>query len=188
MKNLRSIVIITTLLSIPFGMVLAQREVSYRIVLDDAEVPKEVRAAFKAKYPNTFMSIWYTSHITYWYEDYAQTWYGSWYPVRQTVVHTFEKTAYYEVDFQIEQKPSRAIFSRYGQWFETRTRIKELPEQVVTGLRESEFGEWIWSEHKERLEAMGVPGYIYRLQVSNKKLSYIIRINEFGEIVQVKYD
>jgi hypothetical protein len=184
----RQFIILTILLTLPLNILMAQREVSYRIVLDDQQVPKEVRAAFKATYPNTFMSIWYTSHITYWYEDYAPSWYGSWYPVRQTVVHKFEKPAYYEVDFQINNEPSRAIFSRYGQWFETRTRIKELPEPVFKGLRDSEFGEWMWSEHKERIEALGVDGYIYRLQVTNKRLSYIIRLNEFGEIVQVKYD
>ena len=188
MKYIRKYIFFTILWLIPFCAAWAQREVSYRIVLDDPQVPKEVRAAFKAKYPETFMSIWYTSHITYWYEDYAPSWYGSWYPVRQTVVHKFEKPAYYEVDFQIDKQASRAIFSRYGQWFETRTRIMELPEPVVIGLRDSEFGEWIWSGHKERIEAMGIPGFIYRLQVTNKKLSYIVRLNEFGEIVQVKYD
>jgi hypothetical protein len=188
MKYLRQLIFITILFLIPLCAVLAQRETSYRIVLDDQQVPKEVRAEFKARYPKTFMGIWYSSHITYWYEDYAPTWYGSWYPVRQTVIHKFEKTAYYEVDFQIDNESSRAIFNRYGQWFETRTRIKELPEPVIIGLKDSDFGDWIWSDHKERIEAMGIPGFIYRLQVTNKRLSYIIRLNEFGEIVQVKYD
>ena len=138
MKYLRQFIFINILLAVPLCTLMAQREVSYRIVLDDHQVPKEEKAGFKALYPETFMSIWYTSHITYWYE--------------------------------------------------TRTRIKELPERVVNGLRDSEFGEWIWSDHKERIEAMGVPGYIYRLQVTDKRQSYIIRLNDFGEIVQIKYD
>ena len=188
MKYLRQFIILVILFFVPFSSVLAQQQVSYRVVQDDHAVPKEVRAAFKAHYPETFLSIWYTSHITYWYEDYAPSWYGSWYPVRQTVVYKFEKPAYYEVDFQINKEPSRAIYSRYGQWFETRTRIKELPEEVHIGLKESDFGDWMWSEHKERIEAMGVPGYIYRLQVTNRKNTYIIRLNEYGEVVQVKYN
>ena len=83
---------------------------------------------------------------------------------------------------------SRAIFSRFGQWFETRTKISALPEEVSLGLKETEFGDWIWSDHKERIEALGIPGYIYRLQVSNRKFTYIIRLNEYGEVIQVKYE
>ena len=166
----------------------AQETRSYRIVLDDNQVPREVKAGFQARYPGVAFFIWYTSHITYWYEDYAPTWYGAWYPTRQVVVHRFEKPAYFEVDFKYENLSSRAIFNRYGQWLETRTKIPTLPEQVEEGLRNSEFGDWIRSEHKERIEILGNEGYIYRLQVSNRKQSYIIRLNEFGEIIQVKYE
>ena len=167
---------------------LAQREVSYRIVLDDPQVPTEVRNAFKSMYPQVPFSIWYTSHITYWYEDYAQTWYGKWYPVRQTVVHRFEKPAYYEVDFKQGNESSRAIFSRFGQWFETRTKIASFPDEVSQGLRESEYGDWIWSEHKERIDGIGLPGPVYRLQVSKRTNTYIIRLDESGNIIQVKYE
>ena len=188
MRYTREIILITLLnLMLAFPL-LAQREVSYRIVLDDREVPKEVMDGFKSKYPQVPFFIWYTSHITYWYEDYAQTWYGAWYPVRQTVVHRFEKPAYYEADFKQNNESSRAIFSRYGQWIETRTKIKSFPEEVSQGLKNSEFGEWNWSEHKERIEALGSPGSVYRLQVSNNEEAFLVRLNESGEIIQVKYD
>ena len=188
MRNQRKFVAITLLLFMLLGPLLAQREVSYRIVLDDEQVPKEVMEAFKSKYSQVPFFIWYTSHLTYWYEDYAQTWYGAWYPVRQTVVHRFEKPAYYEVDFKLVNESSRAIFSRYGQWFETRTKISNFPEQVLQGLNNSEFGDWHWSEHRERIEAIGLPGSVYRLQVSKQGNAYLVRLNESGEIIQVKYD
>ena len=184
----RKFILISSLLLIPAYSLLAQREMSYRIVLDDYQVPKEVRAGFKAMYPEIFMGIWYTSHITYWYEDYAQTWYGAWYPVREIVVHKFEKPAYYEVDFQQNGESSRAIFNRFGQWFETRTKIKSLPEEVTQGLKNSEFGDWLWSDHKEKIESLGMPGFIFRLQVTNRKSTYIIRLDQSGEIIQVKYE
>jgi hypothetical protein len=188
MRNIKRIVVIAFLQFMLIFPLLAQREVSYRVVLDDSQVPKEVMAGFKTSYPQVPFFIWYTSHITYWYEDYAQTWYGAWYPVRQTVVHRFEKPAYYEVDFKQNNESSRAIFSRYGQWLETRTRIVAFPEEVIQGLKNSEFGDWQWSEHKERIEALGLPGSVYRLQVSNKEDAYIVRLDESGEIIQVKYD
>jgi len=176
------------LLFAPVWILMAQQAVSYRILLDDQQVPKLVRDSFKERYPKTFMSLWYTSHITYWYEDYAQTWYGVWYPERQTIVHKFEKPAYYEVEFDSGTEKSRAIFNRYGQWFETRTKLSNLPETVASSLRESEFSDWIWSEHKERIEALGAPEPFYRLQVSNRNVSYILRLSESGEIIQVKYE
>ena len=84
------------------GGLNAQGTTSYRVVLEDNQVPKEVMAGFNARYPAVPFFIWYTSHITYWYEDYAQNWYGGWYPKRQVVVHRLEKPAYYEVDFRLK--------------------------------------------------------------------------------------
>jgi hypothetical protein len=184
---LKKIIFTAAILFLPIWLLIAQQQVSYRVLLDDQQVPKVVRDSFKTQYPQTFMSLWYTSHITYWYEDYSQTWYGAWYPVRQTIVHKFEKPAYYEVEFDINGEKSRAIFSRYGQWFETRIKISNLPETIASSLRESEYGDWIWSEHKERIKALGAPEPFYRLQVSNREVSHILRLNEFGEIIQVKY-
>lgn len=166
----------------------AQAAKTYRVLVEDQFVPREVRVGFKAKYPNAFLVLWYTSHVTYWYEDYAPSWYGNWYPERQVIVHKLEKPAYYEADFQLTGNPSRALFNRFGQWFETRSRIKELPETVVQGLKNSEFGDWMWSEHKERVFIPGYEGEIYRLMVSNKRNSYIVRLNEKGEILQIKYE
>lgn len=188
MRNKKLLLVLAVVHVIGILPLIAQREVSYRIVLDDKEVPREVQAGFRTLYPQVPFFIWYTSHITYWYEDYAQTWYGAWYPVRQTVVHRFEKPAYYEVDFKLNNEASRAIFSRYGQWLETRTKIGSLPEEVFNGLKNSDFGDWNWSDHKERIEILGMPGSVYRLQVSNRENAFIIRLNESGEIIQVKYD
>ncbi len=187
-QGLNKKIIIAAILFLNVWGLMAQQKGSYRILLDDQQVPKIVRDSFKSRYPQTLISIWYTSHITYWYEDYAQTWYGAWYPTRQMVVHKYEQPAYYEVDFNRNGETSRAIFNRYGQWFETRTKISSLPDTVASSLKESEFGDWIWSDHKERIEAIGAPGPFYRLQVSDRKVSYILRMNESGEIIQVKYE
>ena len=71
MKYRKKVVTKALALLILLCPLLAQREASYRVVIDDQQVPGEVRAAFKSIYPQTMFSIWYTSHITYWYEDYA---------------------------------------------------------------------------------------------------------------------
>jgi hypothetical protein len=185
---LKKTILTAAILLVAVWVLMAQQQVSYRVLIDEQQVPKVVQDSFKTRYPETFMDLWYTSHITYWYEDYSQTWYGAWYPSRQMLIHKFEKPAYYEVEFMRNGETSRAIFSRFGQWFETRTKISSLPETVASSLKESEFCDWIWSDHKERIEAIGAPGSFYRLQVSNQNHSYILRINDSGEIIQVKYE
>lgn len=73
-QSLKKIIFIAGLLFVPVWVLVAQQTGSYRVLLDDQQVPKVVRDSFKSRYPQTFLSLWYTSHITYWYEDYAQTW------------------------------------------------------------------------------------------------------------------
>ncbi len=104
------------------------------------------------------------------------------------VKHRFEKPSYYEVDFDLNGEPSRAIFSRYGQWFETRTKIKKLPDEVLSGLSETEYADWTRSDHKERIQIPGIKEPIYRLKISKNDSSYILRLSDTGEIVQVKYE
>lgn len=180
--------IVAVILFTKVCILMAQQQLSYRVLLDDNQVPKVVRDNFRLQYPRAFMSLWYTSHITYWYEDYAPNWYGAWYPGRQIIVHRFERPTHYEVQFHRNDETNRAIYSRHGQWFETRTKINNLPDTVASSLRKSEFGTWIWSDHQERIEAIGAPRIVYRLQVSNQRVSYILRINESGDIIQVKYN
>ena len=107
-------IILTAILVLNVGVLIARQQISYRVLLDDNQVPKVVRDSFRSRYPKTFMSLWYTSHSTYWYEDYAQSWYGTWYPTRQVIVHKFEKPTHYEAEFTREGETSRAIFRRYG--------------------------------------------------------------------------
>ena len=166
----------------------AQKVTKYRQPIEDNLVPAVVRTNFKTQYPRAIISIWYSSHITYWYEDYITTWYGDWHIARPTTVHTFEFPTYYEVDFYRNEQNTRAIYNRYGQWFETRTKITALPDDISNKLKNSEYGDWSWSQHKERIEAPGMPGSVYRFEVGKGREYRIIRISDQGEIIQVKYD
>jgi hypothetical protein len=130
--------------------------------------------------------MWYITNITYWYEDYGPVYYNKWYKPRTVVVYRFDQPSYYEVEFFNNDENSRAIFNRYGNWFETRTQINQLPENIVDALRKSEFVNWKWSEYKERIEAPGMKGSVYRMAVYNKNMSHIVRISETGEFIQIK--
>jgi hypothetical protein len=90
------------------------------------------------------------------------------------------------VEFLYDYENSRSIFNRYGNWFETRTQVYNLPNEIKEALKASEYGTWKVSEYKERIEAPGMPGSVYRMQVSNKHLSQLIRISDNGKIIQVK--
>ena len=179
--------ILTHVLLLSFTLcVWSQKTQSYRQVIETNYVPQKVRTEFKTRYPNAIVKMWYVSSISYWYQDYGPSYYSDWYRPRTVVVYNFNEPANYEVEFLNDLDHSRAIFNRYGVWFETRTRVVALPEQIEKALSDSEFSNWRWSDYKERIEAPGMPGSVYRMQVSSKHLSQIIRINENGRIVQIK--
>lgn len=163
-----------------------QNAKNYRQVIEDNNVPQKVRTEFKTRYPQAIVKMWYVTSITYWYQDYGPSYYSGWYQPRTVVVYNFNEPANYEVEFLNDLDHSRAIFNRYGVWFETRTKVVALPGQIETAINDSEYSNWRWSDYKERIEAPGMPGSVYRMQVSNKHLSEIIRINDNGRIIQIK--
>jgi hypothetical protein len=164
----------------------SQNEKSYRQMVEAVDVPQKVRAEFKRRYPSSFVKMWYVTNITYWYQDYGPSYYSNWYKQRTVVVYKFNEAANYEVEFANDYEDSRAIFNRYGVWFETRTKVYHLPVEVKKSLEATEYAAWNWSDYKERIEAPGMPGSVYRLQVSKNQLSEIIRVSDDGKIVQVK--
>lgn len=182
MKNIILTAVFLSAALIFFG----QGQKSYRKVTEPINVPKEVRKNFNLRYPGSYVKMWYITSITYWYEDYGPSYYNGWYQPRTVVVYKFNEPANYEVEFLHNDENSRAIFNRYGQWFETRTRIVVLPEVILNALKESKFASWKISEYKERIEAPGMIGSVYRMQISKDHLSHIIRIDDDGEIVQIK--
>lgn len=159
---------------------------TYRQLIESRDVPQKVRTEFRTRYPNAFVKMWYITSISYWYQDYGPSYYNGWYQPRTVVVYNLSEPANYEVEFLNDYDNSRAIFNRYGVWFETRTQLVTLPDQVENALKSSAYDKWKRSDYKERIEAPGMPGSVYRMQVSEKHLSHIIRINDTGKIVQIK--
>lgn len=165
-----------------------QNAKAYRQMVEMNDVPKNVRSEFKLRYPTAFVKMWYVTSITYWYEDYGPSYYNSWYKPRTVVVYKFDQPSYYEVEFLNQEDNSRAVFNRYGNWFETRTKIDKLPQNILEALENSDFSGWKISEYKERLEAPGMVNSVYRMNVSKQHQSQIIRISEMGKIVQIKME
>lgn len=182
---MKKILIVTLSLLLTIS-VFGQGSRSYRLPVEVNDVPKNIRAEFNMRYPKAFVKMWYVTSVTYWYEDYGPDYYNDWYQPRTVVVYKFDQPANYEVEFYTNNENSRALYNRYGIWFETRTPSVVLPENVRQALLTSEFGTWTWSQYKERIEAPGMPGSVYRLQVSKNRQTHIIRINDQGKIVQIK--
>ena len=184
---MKKIILIITLF-ISAVSFFGQNSKTYRQMVEIRDVPKNVRADFNLRYPNAFVKMWYVTSITYWYEDYGPSYYNSWYRPRTTVVYKFDQPSYYEVEFLRNDENSRAIFNRYGNWFETRTKVNKLPQEIVNALEDSDFSGWKISEYKERIEVPGIVNSVFRMHVSKEHLSQIIRINEKGKIVQIKME
>lgn len=158
----------------------------FRQITEINDVPKEVKKNFNLRYPQSFVKMWYVTNIAYWYQDYSNTYYQGWYQPRTTVVYSFSEPSNYEVEFMRNDENSRAIFNRYGQWFETRSQIFNLPDEILIAIKDSPFANWIISDYKERIEIPAMIGSVYRIHVSKNHLSHIIRINDDGNIVQIK--
>jgi len=183
----------STVLTSVFGLLMitaictnGQQTRKYRQVIEQNDVPQKVRAEFHKRYPTAIAKMWYVTHISYWYQDYGPSYYNAWYQPRTVVVYDFSDPANYEVEFLNGTENSRAIFSRFGVWFETRTRVNNLPEGVKKAIASSEFGDWSPSEYMERIEAPGMDRSVYRMQMTRKFDSHIIRVDEDGGIIQVK--
>ena len=165
----------------------AQNNVAFRKAVSERLVPADIKNKFNKQYPGVLVLSWYATHVSYWYDDYGPNWYADWYGPRKIVVYTFDKPAYYEVEFIPDPgEISRSIYNRYGNWFETRTEIQGLPPRISDALNQTQYRDWKWSQHKERIEAPGMKGSVYRLQVSQGRRSRIIRVDDDGDIVQVK--
>ena len=153
-------------------------------------VPKLVVETFKEQYPNAQVDSWYVTHLMYWQMDVSSGWYQDWYGnVRRDVVtYTYEKPNYFEVEFMDEYGSlSRAIYNRYGYWYETRAQLKGLPMACLEALADSKYKDWKRSKLTERIETAEWPDPVYRFSVSKGLRYQILRMSEQGEILQIKY-
>ena len=174
------------LLFIAASMVCKSQQTS-KTNVNENFVPIVVVSTFKQMYPNALVNGWSATHISYWYNDVSVSWYDNWYGARTIVAYDFQKPTYFQVDFTKEPgEYSRALYNLYGYWYETRTQIKGLPPKVLEGLAKTKYAEWRRSVHKERLEAAGWPSPIYRVNVTKGLRSQILRLDDLGNIVQVR--
>lgn len=153
-------------------------------------IPKVVADTFKEQYPNARVDSWYVTHITYWQQDISSGWYRDWHGNvrRDVVVYTYEKPNYFEVGLVDGfGSLSRAIYNKYGYWYETRAQLKGLPMACLNTLADSKYKDWKRSKLTERIETAQWPDPVYRFSVSNGLRYQILRMSEQGEILQVKY-
>ena len=188
MLNKRKNVLVLVLLCIlNIGNIYAQGVVSQRLAANERAIPKLVLESFKDQYPDVFLKSWYITHLTYWQNDYSSDWYYGWYPQRTVVVYTYEKPNYFEVEFIAHPgELSRAIYNKYGYWYETRTQIKGLTIGIHDALKTSNYNGWKISPIMEKLDSPAWPVEIYRFHVSKGLKSQIIRMDADGNIIQVK--
>lgn len=167
--------------------VCAQNVVAQRQSVSERSIPKLVVNTFKEQYPDVFLKGWYVTHLTYWQNDYSSDWYYGWYGQRRVVVYTYEKPNYFEVEFIDDPgELSRAIYNKYGYWYETRTQIKGLTMGIHEALKASKYDGWKIAQIKEKVVSPMWPIEIYRFQVSKGLDSQIIQMDADGNMIQIK--
>ncbi|MFC1527193.1 hypothetical protein ACFL5D_00415 [Candidatus Neomarinimicrobiota bacterium] len=165
----------------------AQTVHGYRKPINEKAVPKIVLKTYYEQYPGAFLLGWYSTHISYWQNDYSSGWYYDWYGNRSIVIYKYENPNYYEVEFfDDDGNNCRSIYDLYGYWYETRTKIKELPYPIVNHLKNSKYSNWETSPLMEKIKSSRWPT-VYRFNVYNGKKSKILRMDIEGTIIQAKY-
>jgi hypothetical protein len=167
--------------------VYAQNVVAQRQAASEKSIPMIVLSTFNEQYPDVFLKGWYVTHLTYWQNDYSSDWYYGWYAQRTVVIYTYEKPNYFEVEFMDNVgELSRAIYNKYGYWYETRTQIKGLTMGIHDALKASKYNGWKISQTKEKFASPMWTDEIYRFQVSKGLKAQIIRMDADGNIIQIK--
>ncbi len=122
-----------------------------RLPVPKKAIPKLLNVTFKSQYPDVLLHSWYGTHITYWYNDISSNWYYGWYGERNIELYTYQETNFYEVEFTNKDgELSRAIYNNYGFWYETRSRIKGLPVNILEALKQTKYADWKRSAGIER--------------------------------------
>lgn len=102
-------------------------------------------------------------------------------------IYTYQENNFFEVEFtNTNGELSRAIYNRYGFWYETRSRLKGLPLAILEVLKTTKYAEWKRSPGTERIESHDRKGSVYRFHAYKGLRSRIVRIAENGEFVQEK--
>lgn len=168
----------------------SQKSDEQRVPANVKAIPKIVVDTFKEQYPNALVKGWFVTHITYWQQDVSSGWYTDWYGNvrRSVVVYTYEKPNFYEVEFvDAFGSLSRAVYNKYGFWHETRSQLKGLPMACLDAIKGSKYSDWKRSTMSERIESSEWPEPVYRFGMSKGMRYHILKMDEMGEIVQVKY-
>jgi hypothetical protein len=177
--------ILVILIALTSQQAFAQNSFAKRVPASKKAIPALVLDVFAEAYPDVLVKGWYVTHITYWYSDVSSGWYSDWYAKAPDVVFVYEQPNFFEVEFiQDPGELSRAIYNKYGYWYETRTQIKGLPEKVVEALKNSQYGAWKRSALVEKIDSNEWPEAVYRFKVSKGMKAMILKMNANGDFVQ----
>lgn len=151
------------------------------------DLPPIIENEFNVKYSGAQNVSWKVSHVTYWFNDNVDDWYDDWYSNRVAVDYKFDRANFYQVTFlNSDGELSKALYTKFGYWYETRTKINKLPSSVKKGISNSNYKNWTQSVHMEKIESVAWPITVYRIEVKFEKRKHIIRLDEKGNILQIK--
>ena len=147
--------------------------------IDKAKVPKEVTETFYLDYPGTTFADWYDypafDFVNDWY-DYEPFWYS-------------ENPDNYVVDFNTDNTPYKAVYSKAGKKIATHKTLKtDLPGAVSASIKNGEYKSWKLAKDKEEIfkDKDTDQLKVYKVTLEKGKEKHILYIQQDGQLLKDK--
>jgi len=115
--------------------------------LDKTKIPAEVSNSYSQDYPTANNDENWYGHPAY---GYKENWYDNWFEYGP-YSHQ-EKPEYYEVDFNKDNIPYKAIYSKAGEKIAIHKSLNsDLPKAVSDSISKGEYKDWTLGKDKEEI-------------------------------------
>jgi hypothetical protein len=115
--------------------------------LEKAKVPAEVTNSYSQDYPTANNDENWYGHPAYGYKD---NWYDNWF--EYGTYSRPENPEYYEVDFNKDNIPYKAIYSKSGKKIAIHKSLNsDIPKAVSDSISKGEYKDWTMGKDKEEI-------------------------------------
>jgi len=154
--------------------------------VEKAKVPKEVNDIWIGEYPAATYVDWYGYPA---YDDYVNNWYYDWYDYDYDPYIYSEYPEYYVVEFNKDNTPHKAVYSKAGKKMATHKKLtSDLPQAVSAALNRSAYKGWKVGKDKEEIfkDSDMDQLKVYKVDVEKGSEKHVLYFQNDGKLLKDK--